>query len=192
MELKENLHKLLVLESIRKTGNKVPFPVEGKWLPLSEIIKDLLAEGWLSIDSEYIRITRNGKRTLIMFDALRKDFAKKLEAFKEIQVGGRVIDGRVAVESYSLRGKGKEVGDHLYAIAALLMWDDFFDIIKGMAKHHRAWQKGLFNTFDFHISNAASVDAWRMLGRNDKEAELVGDRLLGKVKTDKLVHIQRA
>lgn len=192
--LTENLKRMLVLEAIRKSGNRVPYPLSEDWDALGDYINLLSNEGLLSIDSGFYCINTDGKKALLLYDTSRKDIVKAMDVFNNLLIGENKVDCRIAVESFKHRKSSdvERVSEHLFSIAGLIIWDDFFEMIKKLAKRKNTqWQKSLFDAFYFNAKKRARLDAWRQLGRTENEALITGTKLTNPNISKDLVHITR-
>lgn len=188
---REILQKIVVLESIRKTGNKVPYPLEGGWLDLQLEIEALVENDLLSIDSDQYKITSLGKKVLLIIQDERDDFLADQQKFKDFAIRGRLYDARIAVQSYKLRRQPN--AKHLLEDFCIwIVWDDFFDQVKLFNRKGYPWQKHLWAVFERNIQHLArNLDEWKRLGSTESEARRVASRLAGELPQTKLVQITK-
>lgn len=191
--LREHLNKLIVLESIRKTGNTVPYPVCDDWGYLHEDIMQLVDDGLLSIDSDTIRINKEGKKFLVMFDFERSQILRALKPYEEVLINDRVVDARIPLEAFKCQKLPPDsVSEHLFSIAALVIWPKFFAQIRRLNKvPNSLWQAQVITAFYANANRLGRLDAWRALGTTPDEATITAERLLNPVPSRKIIQITR-
>jgi hypothetical protein len=184
------LREILTLEAIKTTTKNVPFPIGGNWEFLKSEVETLETNGLLSIDSDKYIINDDGKKAILLMKDFRKGSLEALEKFKDFSVGLYKIDARIPVEAFKLRGKDG-ASEILFNVVMIIIWDEFFSVIKELHRKKQPWQKYLISAFDYDVRRQVDLEAWRKLGRNTKEALLTGKALTSPPKKFDLIKITR-
>jgi len=192
-KLDQTLKNLITLESIRVSGNKVPYPTCDNWGYLDEEIQALIQEGLLTIDSASSSISSDGKKMLLLFDMERKGVLEQFEPYKEVKVGTATVDARLPLSAYMLIKEKTEDKEHLlFSMAAMIVWRNFFDLIKQLSTDDSSmWQKELFPAFCANAGKYAQLDIWRIMGKDRADAINTCELLLNPNPSKKLIPLTR-
>jgi len=191
--LEPNLRNLITLESIRVSGNKVPYPVCDDWGYLEEEIQWLIKDGLLSIVSDFCEISQDGKKMLLLFDMERREVLKQFEPYREVRIGKTTLDARLPLSAYMMiKEKADNKHELLFSMAAMIVWRSFFDYVRTLAQDESSlWQKDLFPAFMENAGRYARLDIWRVMGQTRTEAINTCELLLNPNPSKNLIQLTR-
>jgi hypothetical protein len=191
----DSVVNMMVLDAIRHLGNRVPHPVSGNWTGIQRSIEGLYSQGLLSIDSDHYEISKEGKKTILLFKDTINSYMRDFEAYKEVNVDGDVIDARVPILAFSSAGKAPldEVKQRLLILALCTNWEFLISQIKRLHESGQNWQSRVADGSIFmYIDEQARPSAWLKLGKNPREAARTASLLLNPAQDNRgLIQIKR-
>jgi hypothetical protein len=190
----DKVKQLLLLDVIRRTGNRVPFPVIGNWASLMDELEELEVEGYLELSENHLRISNEGKKFLMLFKSEMESELKTYDVYKDVVINGEVIDARMPILAYKTRKlKPEQQAPILKDLAIMLEWDKVVKtvVLLEQFQDNVNWQKVLFATFDRGVDTLANRYCWRVLGPTLNEAAAKAEQLLQTTKPKKLIQIER-
>jgi len=192
-ELQSELRTLLTLAAIRLLSPSGVTPTDERWTALTQELSTLVTDGCLAKqeDGTYT-VTKKGKKEILEFRAETVNILDSLSVFKEVDVRGRIVDGRLPVCSFYVRdSKDQEyVYTCLVGVGMHILWESWESIIKDTVN----WQQFIvedkfFNQLMMYIND----HSWLTLGNSRKDAERTARLLIHPAYREKsLVQIKRA
>lgn len=184
----DNIHYMMVLDAIRKTGNSVPYPTVDDWGYLDETVQALHTDGMLSISENHYVISEQGKKALLLFDDEIKNMISPLEVYKEVMVDGEYIDGRIPIASFMLHRKDRKAAILLlHTLIVGIRWKALMDSIVELNEiQDSQWQKSVADgEFLLSVLNDIDLNSWHQLGRTELEAAKTATWMLNPTHTNK-------
>ncbi len=178
----QELRELILLDVIRRGRISIDYNQSRYVRPA---IDSLIANEFLTADYQ---IALEGKKTLLMFDDVRRDLLKDFDVYKEVNVNGRLIDARLPVITFDLRNQ-KGMNEGIYFATLLIKWDE---IVKQIIEYNKLEELLTTDWLNWCLAQILQQENWTILGKTRKEAAMTATLLLDPAQLNtQLVQITR-